>query len=92
MQVLGGGGVGTCKQPLQGWASFQEGPYILLLGFKFKGLGLEVGPQNHDRDGLPGPNSTMVVYTDPLKYQSLSVSFISIKVSYYFGDLARDLN
>ena len=90
MQVLGGGGVGTCKQPLQGWASFQEGPYTLLLGFK--GLGLELGPQNHDRDGLLGPNSTMVAYTDPLNYQSLSGSFISIKVSYYFGDLARDLN
>ena len=23
-------------------------------------------PQNHNRDGLLGPNSTMVVYIDPL--------------------------
>ena len=26
---------------------------------------MELGPQNHDRDGLSGPDSTMVVYVDP---------------------------
>ena len=26
----------------------------------------ELRPQNHNRDGLLGPNSTMVVYMDPL--------------------------
>ena len=27
---------------------------------------MEVGPQNHSRDGLMVPNSIMVVYKDPL--------------------------
>ena len=27
---------------------------------------LELGPQNHNRDGLLVPNSIMVVYMDPL--------------------------
>ena len=27
---------------------------------------VELGPQNHFRDGLLGPNSTMVVHMDPL--------------------------
>ena len=29
---------------------------------------MELGPQNHNRDGLLGPNSIMVVYMDPLGY------------------------
>ena len=27
---------------------------------------MELGPQNHSRDGLLGPNSITVVYMDPL--------------------------
>ena len=27
---------------------------------------VEFGPENHNKDGLLGPNSIMVVYTDPL--------------------------
>ena len=27
---------------------------------------MELGPQNHNRDGLSVPNSIMVVYMDPL--------------------------
>ena len=27
---------------------------------------MELGPQNHNGDGLLGPNSIMVVYVDPL--------------------------
>ena len=30
---------------------------------------MELGPQNHSRDGLMGPNSIMVVYMDPLGKQ-----------------------
>ena len=27
---------------------------------------MELGPQNHNKDGLLGPNSIMVVYMEPL--------------------------
>ena len=27
---------------------------------------MELGPQNHNEDGLVGPNSIIVVYMDPL--------------------------
>ena len=27
---------------------------------------MELGPQNHNREGLSGPNSIIVVYMDPL--------------------------
>ena len=40
----------------------QEGPYTLLLLL----LLMELGPKNHNGDGLSGPNSIMVVYMDPL--------------------------
>ena len=30
---------------------------------------MELGPQNHNGDGLLGPNSIIVVYMDPLGYQ-----------------------
>ena len=29
---------------------------------------MELGPQNHNGDGLAGRNSIMVVYMDPLGY------------------------
>ena len=29
---------------------------------------MELGPQNHNGDGLLGPNSIIVVYMDPLGY------------------------
>ena len=29
---------------------------------------MELGPQNHNEDGLLGPNSRIVVYMDPLGY------------------------
>ena len=35
-----------------------EGPYTL--------PSMELGPQNHNGDGLLGANSTIVVYMDPL--------------------------
>ena len=41
---------------------FPEGLYALPL------LTMELGPQNHNRDGLLVPNSIMVVYMDPLGY------------------------
>ena len=31
---------------------------------------MELGPKNHNGDGLLGPNSIMVVYMDPLGYYS----------------------
>ena len=30
---------------------------------------MELGPQNHNGDGLLGPNSIIVVYMDPLGYR-----------------------
>ena len=27
---------------------------------------MELGPENHDKDGLAGPHSIMVAYADPL--------------------------
>ena len=33
---------------------------------------MELGPQNHNGDGLLGPNSIIVVYMDPLGYNTLS--------------------
>ena len=30
---------------------------------------MESGPKNHNGDGLPGRNSIMVIYMDPLGYQ-----------------------
>ena len=38
--------------------SFPEGPYHTTL--------MELGPQNHNGDGLLGANSIIVVYMDPL--------------------------
>ena len=32
---------------------------------------MELGPQNHNGDGLLGPNSIIVVYMDPLGYTIL---------------------
>ena len=29
---------------------------------------MEIGPQSHIRDGLLGPNSTMVVFMDPVGF------------------------
>ena len=37
---------------------YQEGPDVLDI--------VELGPENHSRDGLLGPSSVMVVYMDPL--------------------------
>ena len=34
---------------------------------------MELGPQNHNRDGLLGPNSIMVVYMDPLAFVRVPV-------------------
>ena len=35
---------------------------------------MELGPQNHNGDGLLGPNSIIVVYMDPLGIQGLLVN------------------
>ena len=34
---------------------------------------MELGPQNHNKDGLLGPNSTMVVHMDPLGKQVVQI-------------------
>ena len=33
---------------------------------------MELGPQNHNGDGLSGPNSIIVVYMDPLGMETAS--------------------
>ena len=38
---------------------------------------MELGSQNHSRDGLLGPNSIIVVYMDPLGIYSLGFSEFS---------------
>ena len=35
---------------------------------------MELGPQNHNGDGLLGPNSIIVVYMDPLGYISGTIN------------------
>ena len=47
---------------------------------------LEIGPQSHDRDGLLGPNSIIVVYVDPLGLSSakethIGLGFIGFRVA-----------
>ena len=34
---------------------------------------MELGPKNHNGDGLLGPNSIMVVYMDPLGYKEYTI-------------------
>ena len=41
------------------------GPKYILFGY-MDPLGMELGPQNHNGDGLLGANSIIVVYMDPL--------------------------
>ena len=36
---------------------------------------MELGSQNHSRDGFLGPNSIIVVYMDPLGKLSLIIEF-----------------
>ena len=36
---------------------------------------MELGSQNHSRDGLLGPNSIVVVYMDPLGIKFLLATF-----------------
>ena len=43
---------------------------IKLTGFIYTTI-MALGAENHDKDGLVGPTSTMVVYVDPLGFQSL---------------------
>ena len=33
---------------------------------------MELGPQSHDKDGLLGPNSIIVVYMDPCRILNMS--------------------
>ena len=37
---------------------------------------MELGSQNHSRDGLLGPNSIMVVYMDPLGLKEAFTGFL----------------
>ena len=49
---------------------------------------MELGPQNHNGDGLLGANSIIVVYMDPLGYQVFDTSTHS---SCTRGNLLRNL-
>ena len=42
---------------------------------------MELGPQNHYGDGLMGPNSIIVVYTDPLgSLMTLMANYVAVEV------------
>ena len=39
---------------------------------------MELGPQNHNEDGLLGPNSIMVVYMDAMGKMSQGMLFLKV--------------
>ena len=46
---------------------------------------MELGPKNHNGDGLLGPNSTMVVYMDPLGMKPKEVAVLQHLRRMVFG-------
>ena len=46
---------------------------------------IELGAQNHNGDGLLGPNSIIVVYMDPLGWCALSPVFRALRVAVWGG-------
>ena len=45
--------------------------------------GIKIGPQNHNGDGLLGPNSAIVVYMDPLRSAPFSREGLSCSSRQY---------